>query len=83
MRDEDDRSRAHRARLERHVQDGVEHAPAADRPRGLPQRDHLGVSGGVLAQFALVVGGRDQLAVAHHDRTDRDVIVFLCTFGFA
>ena len=50
--------------------------PAAERARGLAQRDHLGVRGRVLAQLALVVGRRDHLAVAHDDRADRHVLVF-------
>ena len=52
-------------------------------PGGLAQRDHLGVRGGVLAQLALVVGRRNDLAVAHDHRADRHVLVFQRTLGLA
>ena len=54
----------------------VEDAPAAQRPGGLAQGDHLGVGGRVGAQLALVVAGADHLAAADDDGADRDVIVF-------
>jgi hypothetical protein len=43
---EDDRARAHRARLERDVERRVEQAPGADRRGGLADREHLGVGAG-------------------------------------
>ena len=72
------RTRAHRTGLERHVEHGVEHSPAADRPSGLAQGDHLGVSGGVGADLALVVPGADDLAVPDHEGPDRNVVVLEC-----
>jgi predicted enzyme related to lactoylglutathione lyase len=72
---EHDRAGAHRARLERDVEHRVEHAPGAEHAAGLAQRDELGVCRRVLTQLALVVGGGDDLAVAHDDRADRDVVV--------
>ena len=72
---EHDRARAHRARLERHVEHAVEHPPRAELRGGLAQRQDLGVRGGVLAQLALVVAGPDDLAVLDHDGPDRDVVV--------
>ena len=42
-----DRARAHRAGLDRHVQDGVGDPPAAELRAGLAQRQHLGVRGRV------------------------------------
>ena len=51
---------AHRARLERHVEDAVEQPPAPERARRLADREHLGVGGRVLAQLALVVAAADR-----------------------
>ncbi len=78
-----DRARAHRTGLERHVHDGVEHAPGANGLTGLAQRQHLGVRGRVVAQFALVVPGADDLAVFDDHRPDRDVVVLEGTLGLA
>ena len=39
------------------------------------QRQHLGVRRGVAGELALVVTAGDHHAVAHHDRTDRHVVV--------
>ncbi len=75
---EHDRPGTHRARLERHVEHRVEHAPAAERAGGLSQRDDLGVGGRVLAQLALVVSGRDQLALVGHHGSDRHILVLGC-----
>jgi hypothetical protein len=72
---EDDRARAHRARLERHVERAVEDAPRAEVRGGGAQGEHLGVRGRVLAQLALVVAGADHLAVVDDDGADRDVVV--------
>ena len=72
---EDDRPRAHRARLERHVEDRVGHPPAAEPLGGGAQGKHLGVRGRVGAQLALVAGRRDHLAVADDDGSDRHVAV--------
>ncbi len=80
---EHDRAGAHGARLERHVEDRVEHPPTAGGEGGLAQGDDLGVGGGILAQLALVVGRRDDLAVAHEHRADRHVVVFGRTLGLA
>src|SRR5207302_10355368 len=50
-------------------------APAAERPRGLTDRDELGVRGRVGIDFAAVAGARDHLAGPHDRRTDRHVAV--------
>ena len=42
---------------------------------GLPECERLGVRGGVVAQFALVVSGADHLAVLDDHRPDRHVVV--------
>ena len=72
---EDDRPGAHGARLERHDERGVEHAPRAEGAGRLAERDRLGVRGRVLAQLPLVVPGADDRAVADDDRADRHVVV--------
>ena len=53
---EDDRARAHRARLERHVEGGAGQAPPAEPSRRRPQREDLGVRGRIGSQLALVGG---------------------------
>jgi len=80
---EHDRTRAHRARLERHVQNGIQDAPASSRAGGLAQHDRLGVRGGVLAQLAFVMRGRDDLPITHQYRANRHIFVFQRTLGLA
>ena len=73
---EDDRPRAHRARLQRHVERALQHPPGAKRGGGLAQRQHLGVRGRVLAQLALVAAAPDHATVVvHDDGPDRDVVM--------
>ena len=67
---EHDRARAHRARLQGHVEDRVGDAPAAEPLRGLAHRQHLGMGGGIGAQLALVARRGEHLALAH-DRPPR------------
>ena len=78
---EHDRAGAHRARLERDVEHGVEDPPAGHRPCRLAQGEYLGVGGGVTAQLALVVCGRDRLAVAYDHCSDRHVVVLERALG--
>jgi len=49
--------------------------PASERPGAGPQRDHLGVRAGILAQLALVVARPDHLAVVHQHGPDGHVVV--------
>ncbi len=49
----------------------------------LAQRQRLGVSGGVVAELALVVTGADHLTVPDDHRTDRDVVVVERALGLA
>ncbi len=79
----DDRSRAHRTRLECDVHDRVEHSPAPDSLRCVAQRDHLGVGCGVTAELALVVAESDDLAFLHDYGADRHVIVGERAVGLA
>ena len=72
---EHDRSRAHRARLQGHVERRVEDPPRADRGRRLAKGEHLGVGGRVLEQLALVVPDSDDLLVLDDDRPDGHVVV--------
>ena len=58
---EHDRPRAHRARLERHVEDRVGDPPAAERRGCRAQRDDLGVRRRVAAKLTLVAGLADRL----------------------
>ena len=78
---QDDRTRTHRARLERDVEHRVEQAPAAERTGRLAQREHLRMRRRVLAQLALVVGHRDNLAAMHDHSADRHVAVFKRVLG--
>jgi serine protease len=80
---EHQRSRAHRAGLERDVDDRVEHPPAARRRRGLAQREHLRVSGRILTQLSLVVSSGNHLTIAHDNRPDRHVLVVGRAFRLA
>ena len=80
---EHDRAGAHRARLERHVEDASSTRQLPSARGGLAQREDLGVRRRVLAQLALVVAGREDLAVAHDDRADRHVVVFQRALGLA
>jgi hypothetical protein len=70
---EHDRAGAHRARLQRHVERAPEQAPVAGRLRGATDGDHLRVCRRVLQGVREVVPGRDQLAVAHDHRADRNL----------
>ena len=72
---EGDRPGAHRAGLERHVDRGLEQAPAAEPFGGLAQREHLGVRGGVAAELPLVARLAEHLVAARHHSPDRDVPV--------
>ena len=80
---QDDRAGAHRTRLEGHVHDGVENAPAAQRRRRLAKRQHLGVGRRVGAQLALVVSRADNLPAPSHDRANGNIIVLECPFCLA
>ena len=67
---EDDGAGAHRARFERDVEFGAFQAPALEVRGRLGDRQDFGMGGGVLQQFALVVGLSDDLPIADNDATD-------------
>jgi hypothetical protein len=72
---EHDCAGAHRAGLERHVENGVEQAPAPELGGRFAHREQLGVGGGIAAELALVEGGGQHLAAGDHDGSDWDVVV--------
>jgi len=79
----DERACAHRARLFRHVQVAVGQSPIANGCFGLRQRKHLGVCGGVLEQFNLIVSARYDLALANDNSANRNFVAAGCFFGKA
>ncbi len=58
-------TRTHRARLHGHIELCIDQAPAPQRGCRGPQGDDLGVSGGVVQTFALVVCHGDHLTADH------------------
>src|ERR1700687_4149752 len=65
------RPAAHRAGLDRAVERHVGKAVVAERARGGPQRDDLGVRGGVSLSDRRIVAARNHAAVEHDKRPDR------------
>ena len=65
------RPRAHRARLERHIERAVLEPPAAEGAVRLADGLHLGVRAGRLLLLAAVAAAADNLAAAHDDASDR------------
>ena len=63
---------AHRARFERNV-DGAADAVSAKNPRSLPQRDDLGVGGGVAIDDRAIVPPRNLRPANHKNRSDRNL----------
>ena len=88
-----DRARAHGARLFGDIQDGFRQPPVAQRGRGLGQRDHFGVGGGIIQQFRLVMGAGKHLdgcernagglRFLYDDTTGGDFLRFSGFCGFA
>ena len=70
---EHDGAGAHRARLQRDVERAAVQPPRARDGARLPQRQDLGVRGGVLQALARVPGGGQHLLVARDHGTDGDV----------
>ena len=68
---ERDRARAHRTRLERHVEVAADEAVVAFRARGLAQSHHLGMRRRIAVAAGGVAGGGDDRAVADDDGADR------------
>ncbi len=64
---ENDRARAHRARLERDVERAVVKAPAVELLGGLADSETLGVSGRILIANGTVGGDREDRAVMNDD----------------
>ena len=67
----DDRTGAHRAGFQRHVQPTAGQSPTAQFLAGGVDRLDLGVSQRVFAQLAAVAAGADHLVTPHDHRPDR------------
>ena len=74
----DQRACAHRAGLLRHVEVALGQSPIANSCLSLRQRQHFRVRGGVLEQFHLIMGARDNLACPDNNRSDRNFTGFVC-----
>lgn len=66
---------AHRAGLEGDVQRASVETPSADDICGRAQSEHLGMSRGIAAQFALVVRAGDDTTLVNNDGTHGNVSV--------
>jgi peroxiredoxin len=62
------RARAHHARLERDIQGGVLQAVVAGRRRGLAERRHLGMGGGIAAGNGTVGAAPEHGVIRHQQR---------------
>ena len=67
----DQRSSAHWAGFEGHVERGVPEAPHTERGCGLSQREDLGVRGRISERLPPVAGGSDDPVAGDHHRADR------------
>ena len=76
-----DRRRAHRARLQRDVEIAIDQPLTADDIGSLPDRDNLGVRGGIAVGQGAVSGGGDDLAVKHDHASDRHFAGFSGVLG--
>lgn len=71
---EDNGPHAHEARLQRHVQSCARQTPVC-RPAGsLPDGDHFGMGGGIVATLAEVVPPANHRTVAHDNGPDRNFV---------
>ena len=80
---EDDGAGAHGAGLEGDVETRAFKPPALEVGGGLGDGQDLGMGGGVLEDFALVVGFADDLPVVHDDAADGDLPGLIGFLGFA
>ncbi len=69
------RTGAHEARLEGHIERAIGEPPVPDNGRGITKSEDFGVSGRITRQFALVMAPSDYLAIADDNRSNRDIIV--------
>ncbi len=72
---QDDRSRTHRAGLQRHVEGGLGQPPSPEPLRARPEGEDLGVGRRITAELPFVRGLGDHLAIANQHRPDRDILV--------
>ncbi len=59
----------------RHNERAIVESPLADARSRVAQGEYLGVRGRITGEFTLVVSRGDDLAVADHDGSDRDIVV--------
>jgi len=71
-----DRPGTHRTRLERYIQNGIEHPPTPNGASRFAQSKNLSVCRRILADFPLVVGGGYHLTLMDHYRAYRHILVF-------
>jgi len=76
------RRRAHRARLQRHMEIAVGEPLAAERARRRANGDELGMRGGVAIGKRTIAGAGDHLVIAHDDAADRHLAMRTCGAGF-
>jgi len=69
---------AHRTRFFGDKQCATFQTPITERGGGLCQREHLGVRRGILEEFDLVVGARNDFGIADDDRADGHFAVVVC-----
>ena len=79
---QDDRPHAHDAGLEGHVERTAEQPPGTERRGGLPDGDHLGMGGRVVARLPQIAPTADNLAPPDDNGPDRNLTQPRCGFGF-
>ncbi len=72
---EDEGARAHRTRLQRHIESAVAESPVAALGSRLPQDEYLSVGSGVGELTGLVVVSTQQLVAANQRRSDRHFLL--------
>jgi hypothetical protein len=70
----------HRTRFFGHVQIAINQSPITHCCLSCRQRQHFGMSSGVLKQLDLIVTPGDDLSRSHNHGTDRDLVRSLCFF---
>ena len=77
------RTGAHRTRFERDHEGAVVEPPRPERGRGIPQRKHFGVRGGIARELTFVVARRHHVPVGRHNNcADGHVVVVEGSGGF-
>jgi hypothetical protein len=69
----DDRARAHRAGLQGRIERAAFQAPGTQGATGQRQGQSFGMSRWIIQGLPQIVGLREDLAVAHHDRAHGDL----------